>query len=352
MEIKKEQFISGLDIGTKVDSVFVAARKQVRQKKNGEDFCTVSLQDRDGNIEGVLWTEVFIRTEKFSEGDFVIVKGDVREYRGKKQLAISSLARIQDPEGREEIELSDFMKTTGKDIDGMYSEILKYTTGIKSSYLKELMGLYFDDEQFASDFKNATAAVKYHHAYNGGLLEHTLNVAKICDGISRTYDNLNHDLLICGAILHDIGKIKEYRTGVTSSVTDEGKLLGHITIGYSWVLEKIKKIKGFPADLRNRLLHIILSHHGHREFGSPKRPKILEAFIVYHVDHMDADIGGFNIVIEENKDGEDWSDYVKNFERAVFLKKLDTGEDGSDAPGNAPKKINNPDKDQPQDGLF
>ena len=353
MEIKKEQFISDLNVGNIVDSVFVAAGKQVRQKKNGEDFCTVSLQDREGNIDGILWTEVFCRTEKFSEGDFVAVKGEVREYRGKKQLVINSLVKLQNPEGREEIKLSDYMKTSAKNIDGMYSEVMKYTENIKNSHLKELMGLYFNDGQFARDFKNATAAVKYHHAYSGGLLEHTLNVAKICDAISRVYLNLNHDLLICGALLHDIGKIKEYRTGVTSSITDEGKLLGHITMGYGWVLENIKRIKGFPADLRNRILHIIHSHHGHKEFGSPKRPKILEAFIVYHVDHMDADIGGFNIVLEENKSGEDWSDYVRNFERPVFLKKLETGESNDTASDENSKKRNTPDKGgTPQDGLF
>ncbi len=359
MEIKKDQFISDLIVGTQVDSVFVIARKQVRQKKNGEDFCTISLQDREGAIDGVLWTEVFCKTEDFAEGDFISVKGDVREYKGKKQLIINSLTRLQGQEDQENLEsqqkidYSDYMKTTGKDIEEMYSEVKSYIANIKNSYLKKLIGMFFDDERFVKDFKDSTAAIKYHHACKGGLIEHSLAVIKICDGISRVYHNLNYDLLISGALLHDNGKIREYRTGVTSNVTNEGKLLGHITIGYGWVLENIKKITGFPADLQNRLLHIILSHHGHREFGSPKRPKILEAFIVYHVDHMDADIGGFNIVIDENRSGEDWSDYVKNFERAVFLKKLEIEGDNNAAIDETSKKINGRKENRPpQNELF
>ncbi len=350
MEIKKDQFISELSVGTRVDSVFAVARKQIRQKKNGEDFCTITLQDREGNIEGVLWTEVFCKTDDFAEGEFAAVKGDVREYKGRKQLVISSLAKLED---QDDIDHSDYVKTSGMDIEEMYSGIMEYTAGIKNLHLKKLLGLYFDDKQFVKDFKNTTAAILYHHAYKGGLIEHTLSVVKICDGISRVYPNLNHDLLICGALLHDIGKIDEYRTGVTSSVTDEGRLLGHIAIGYSWIQEKIKQVEGFSADLRNRLLHIILSHHGHKEFGSPKRPKILEAFIVYHVDHMDADIGGFNIVLEENKSGDDWSGYVKNFERPVFLKKLEIEGENNTAADEASKKPGgNKEKPVPQKELF
>jgi 3'-5' exoribonuclease len=319
METGKKQFISDLEIGVKVESIFIVANKQIRKKKSGDDYCTVTLQDREGNIEGVLWTEVYCNTEDFTEGDFVLVEGEVKEYKGGKQLVVSSVKRI---ENKEDINYSDYIKTSRKNIDEMFDEVKKYAARIKNTHLKKLIDLYFEDKKFVKDFKNSTAAVRYHHAFKGGLLEHTLAVTEICDAIYRVYPNLNYDLLISGAILHDIGKIREYRTVVTTEVTDEGKLLGHITIGYGWVLEKIKQIKGFPEELRDRLLHIILSHHGHREFGSPKRPKILEAFIVYHVDHMDADIGGYNIILEENRSGSDWSDYVKNFERSVFLKEL------------------------------
>ena len=320
METGKKQFISDLEAGARADSIFMVAKKQVRKKKNGDDYCAVTLQDKEGSIEGVAWTEIYRSAGNFTEGDLVSVEGDVKEYKQVKQLVINSIKKI---ENKEDIEYSDYIKTSRRDIDEMFAGIKEYAARIKNPHLKKLIDSYFEDKEFVKDFKNAAAAVRYHHAFKGGLLEHTLAVTEICNAISRVYHNLNYDLLISGAILHDIGKIREYKTVATTEVTDEGKLLGHITIGYGWVLEKIKQIDGFPGDLRDRLLHIILSHHGHKEFGSPKRPKILEAFIVYYVDHMDADIGGYNIILEENKGGSDWSDYVKNFERSVFLKKLE-----------------------------
>jgi 3'-5' exoribonuclease len=320
MGISKKQFISDLRIGVKVDSVFMVAAKQIRKKKNGEDYCTVVLQDRDGSIEGVIWTEIYRSTDNFERGDFVLVEGDVGGYKGGRQLTITSLKKIEDRSG---IEQSDYIKVSKKDIDLMFGEIKEYIGKVKNPYARKLLDSFFCDKSFVKVFKDSTAAVQYHHAFKGGLLEHTLSVVKICNAAFEIYEGLNYDLLISGAILHDIGKMREYRTTVTTEVTDEGKLIGHITIGYGQVLEKIKQIKDFPEDLKNRLLHIILSHHGHKEFGSPKRPKILEAFIVYHADHLDADIGGYSIALEENRSGNDWSDYVKNFERSVLLKKLE-----------------------------
>ncbi|MFC2159951.1 3'-5' exoribonuclease YhaM family protein, partial [Actinomycetota bacterium] len=226
-------------------------------------------------------------------------------------------------------DLSDYIKSTSKDIDSMFEEILAYIKSLDSKYLKELLSSFMDDKKFAPGYRTSTAAIRYHHAYQGGLLEHSLNVTKICDMTAGIYDNLNRDLLICGAILHDIGKIREYSSGVNMKMTNRGRLLGHITIGYGWVLEKIEQIKGFPKDLADRLLHIILSHHGHLEYGSPKRPKILEAFIVYHADHLDGDIGGFNIIVENTSDENEWSDYARNFERPVFIKQLDLEEEGN-----------------------
>jgi 3'-5' exoribonuclease len=366
MADSKEQFTSDLAVGGKVESTFAVAGKQVRQKKNGEDYCTVMLQDREGTIDGVLWTEAFIRSEDFNVGDFVFVKGDVKAYKGGRQVVINSIKKIEDSG---DIKTSDYLKTSRRDIEVMFGEIKEYISRVNNPYLGKLLDMFFGDGKFVEDFKSSTAAMFYHHAFKGGLLEHTLNVTKICDAIYGVYKNLNYGLLISGAILHDIGKIKEYKTRVATEVTDEGRLLGHVTIGYGWILEKINKIDGFPEDLSNRLLHIILSHHGHREFGSPKRPKILEAFIVYHADHMDADVGGFNVLLEENKDGSDWSDYTKIFERPVLLKKLGVDDGGysenKKGPGKtggreagsaAGKKVKDGDKapedDRGQSGLF
>lgn len=326
MVIKKEQFISDLKIGDLVETTFVVSEKQVKKKKNGQDYCTVTLQDRGGTIEGVLWTEVFEASGDFKEGEIVEVEGVLKEYRSARQLIVNSLVKIEKDEGQD---LSDYIKSTSKDIDSMFKEILAYIEGLESKYIKKLLSLFMDDKKFAEDYGTSTAAIRYHHAYQGGLLEHSLNVTKICDMAAGIYDNLNRDLLICGAILHDVGKIREYSSGVNLKTTNRGRLLGHITIGYGWVLEKIEQIKGFPKDLADRLLHIILSHHGHLEFGSPKRPKILEAFIVYHADHLDGDIGGFNIIAENTSNENEWSEYARNFERPVFIKQLDLEEEGS-----------------------
>lgn len=323
MENIKKQFINELEKGIQVDSVFMVSKKLVKQKKSGQDYCLICLQDKSGSIDGVMWTEAFDKLSNadrlFNEGDFVNIKGEVSDYKGSKQLLVNSLQKI---ENKAEIQYPDFIRISRRNIDEMYSEMKTFINSVENIYLKKLLDSFFEDRKFSEEFNNATAAVQYHHAYKGGLLEHSLNVAKICDKLAGIYENLNRDLLITGAILHDIGKIKEYKVDIVIKITDEGRLLGHITIGYGMILEKIKEIKAFPEDLKERLLHIILSHHGQKEFGSPKRPKILEAFIVYHIDHMDADVGGFNIILEESGGKSDWSEYARNFERSIMLKEL------------------------------
>jgi 3'-5' exoribonuclease len=286
----------------------------------------------------------------------VEVKGILKEYRGSKQLIVNALNKIKRNKGTD---LSAYIKTTSKDIGMMFEEVTDLVGSIENRYLKELLELFMEDDTFVESYKTSTAAVKYHHAYRGGLLEHSLNVAKICDRMTGIYDNVNRDLLIAGAILHDVGKIREYLSGVNLAITNRGRLLGHITMGYGWVLEKIRQVKGFPEDLSDRLLHIILSHHGHLKFGSPKRPMILEAFIVYHADHLDGDIGGFNIIMENTSHENDWSDYVRNFERPVYVRQLELAEESDSRSSNTENREREISKDKgqapedtDQEGLF
>lgn len=317
----KEQYVSDLKKDDRINTVFVIRGKAQRTKKDGKKYCILTLQDKSGFIDGLIWNDSLIDFDNIDEGDFVrIDNGIVNEYRSKKQIEISSIKKLDDIEN---LDRSDFEKTAKKDIKKMTSTLMDYINSVENVYLKKLLDMFFLDDDFLRIFCNATAAVQYHHAYRGGLLEHTNSVLKICDWLSNFYENLDRDLLISGAIFHDIGKTREYEVSIPIKVTDEGKLLGHITIGYGMVHKKIMKIKNFPPGLRDRLLHIILSHHGHKEFGSPRRPKTLEAFIVYHVDYMDAEIGGFSEVIKENSQKADWSEYLRNFERSLFLKKLD-----------------------------
>ncbi|MES0341395.1 MAG: OB-fold nucleic acid binding domain-containing protein, partial [Candidatus Humimicrobiaceae bacterium] len=220
MVIKKEQFISDLKVGDLVETSFVVSEKQVKKKKNGQDYCTVTLQDRGGMVEGVLWTEVFEEAGEFKEGDLVEVKGLLKEYRGSRQLIVNSLIKTEKDSDQD---LSDYIKSTSKDIDSMFEEILGYITSLDSKYLKELLNSFMDDKKFVSDYRTSTAAIRYHHAYQGGLLEHSLNVTKICEALTGIYNNLNRDLVICGAILHDVGKIREYSSGVNMKMTNRGR---------------------------------------------------------------------------------------------------------------------------------
>ncbi|MCJ7471210.1 MAG: OB-fold nucleic acid binding domain-containing protein, partial [Actinobacteria bacterium] len=199
MVVKKEQFLSDLKVGDLVETSFVVSEKQVKKKKNGEDYCTVTLQDRSGTVEGVLWTEVFETSDDFKEGDIVEVKGILKEYKGSRQLIVNSLEKIEKDSVQD---LSDYIKSTSKDIDGMFEEILGYIESLESKYLKELLNSFMNDKKFVTGYKTSTAAIRYHHAYQGGLLEHSINVTKVCDMLAGIYDNLNRDLLICGAILH------------------------------------------------------------------------------------------------------------------------------------------------------
>ncbi|GFP21831.1 3'-5' exoribonuclease, partial [Candidatus Hakubella thermalkaliphila] len=232
------------------------------------------------------------------------------------QANILTLQKIQD---LKKVDLSDFIRTCPKDVKEMFSRLLSLIRSMKNPFLRDLLLKFFLDESFSDSFKKAAAAITYHHSYSGGLLEHTLSVCETCDHMAAKYSNVNRDLALAGAILHDIGKVHEYKVGVVIEMTDEGKLLGHIAMGHQMVAEKINEIEFFPADLRTHLLHILLSHHGQKEWGSPRCPQTLEAFLVYHADTLDADIGSFNLLMDESPNS-DWSRYARNFERRVYLK--------------------------------
>lgn len=312
----KNQYISELTDGSIINSAFVISKKQLSRKKDGNSYCRLELQDKSGKIKGVLWTEALERTKDFEVGDYVFVRGEVSVYGDELQANILTLQKIQD---LKKVDLSDFIRTCPKDVEEMFSRLLSLIRSMKNPFLRDLLLKFFLDESFSDSFKKAAAAITYHHSYSGGLLEHTLSVCETCDHMAAKYSNVNRDLALAGAILHDIGKVHVYKVGVVIEMTDEGKLLGHIAMGYQMVAEKINEIEFFPADLRTHLLHILLSHHGQKESGSPRCPQTLEAFLVYHADSLDADIGSFNLLMDESPNS-DWSRYAKNFERAVYLK--------------------------------
>ena len=320
--MNKQQYISNLLIGSKVDDTFIVARKQIFKKKDGKDYCRLVLQDRTGKINAIIWTEALNQYGRFEQGDLVAVKGDVASFEDEKQININKIEKMQ-------LDLlsdmSDYIRVTPHDINTLRSGLIEIIGEIRNPHLSKLLELIFDHD-FMAKFENSAAAVSFHHAYRGGLLEHTLSIARTCLFIAEHYPNINRDILLTGAVIHDVGKVYEYSTRHIIEQTDQGKLLGHIAIGYNLVSDRIDRMEGFPQDLKMHILHILLSHHGQLEYGSPQKPKTREAFIVFHLDNMDANIAGFEALSEEAQDS-DWSKYAKNFDGQLYLKMYSSKDD-------------------------
>ena len=287
--------------GSKVDDTFIVAKKQIFKKKDGKDYCRLVLQDKTGKINAIIWTEILNQYGRFEQGDLVAVKGEVTSFEDERQINIKKIEKIQLDLLSD---LSDYIRVTSHDINILRTGLFEIIKEIKNPCLSKLLELIFDHD-FMTKFENSAAAVSFHHAYKGGLIEHTLSIAKSCCFMAEHYQNINRDILLTGALIHDVGKVYEYRTRHIIEQTDPGKLMGHIAIGYNLVSQKIDQIEGFPQELKMHILHILLSHHGQLEYGSPQKPKTREAFIVFHLDNLDADIAGFEALSEEAQDS-DW----------------------------------------------
>jgi 3'-5' exoribonuclease len=218
------------------------------------------------------------------------------------------------------LDFSDYLPKSKKDLDKLMNIIYSKIESIKNINLKALLKSFFDDPEFVEKFKKAPAATKVHQPYLGGLLEHTYNLVRICETLCDIYQEINREFLITMALLHDIGKLREYAYDKTIEYTDEGKLLGHIVIGMEMIDQKIKSLDNFPPDLELMLKHTLLSHHGHFEFGSPKLPSILTAIALHYADEVEAKISGFINIKEENENlNEKWSKRIWWLERPVYL---------------------------------
>ncbi|VVB86196.1 Dihydroneopterin 2',3'-cyclic phosphate phosphodiesterase [uncultured archaeon] len=299
--MQKTQFINELSIGDDVDSLFsIKYKYNIILYKNGFMFL-MGLSDRTGDIEAIYWggnekNSTQNVHEMLKEGDIVHVTGKVGEYKNKLKIDIKE----SNIDLAKQYNIEDFIVKSKENVDALLSHILKIRDSLHDGYLKKLLNDFLTDQKFIKDFKTAPAALAYHHAYTGGLLEHSLNVAKICETLSEIYPNkMNRDLMIVGAILHDIGKIIEYKTTTNIKITENGILLGHITSGVDIVLKKIEKIPNFPELTKNKLIHILLSHHGKKENGSPIEPSFPEAVAVYYADEADAKIKRYIELIEK-----------------------------------------------------
>ncbi len=309
--MQKTQFINELSIGDSVDSLFsIKYKYNILKHKNGYMFL-IGLSDRTGDIEAIYWggqNESFTQNihSMLKEGYIVHVIGTVGEYKNKLKIDIKE----RNITLSQQYSLEDFIMRTKEDIDVMLSYISNINSSLKDKYLKMLLDDFLTDEYFLNNFKAAPAAVHYHHAYSGGLLEHSLNVAKVCETLYKLYPKkLNRDLMMVGAILHDIGKIIEYKTTTNIKITEKGMLLGHITLGVKMMLDKIDKIPNFPDLTKDKLIHILLSHHGKKEYGSPVVPSFPEAVAVYYADEADSKIKQYVELIEKSNGNKDFHIY-------------------------------------------
>jgi len=312
----KSQFIKDLEPGTVVNDIFYVDLKREKDSKTGEKYVVFTLKDRTGTILAYLW-ENLAKSKDIKKGMFVWVKGTVDEYDGRIRIVLSEIERYLEKPAPE-----DFLSSTKHDVEEMFKELKSYMEKVKNPYLKKLLTDIFDDEEIRERFKKAPSGVKAHHAYLGGLLEHTLSLLRLAQGFKEKYPEIDEELLITGIILHDIGKIEEYEYEKVIEYSVKGRLLGHIVLGYELVREKIKNISGFPEDLAYLVYHMILSHHGEYEFGSPTVPLILEAEILHHLDNLDAKVSMFREAGERTKEKESvWSDYHPLLKRKIFIRR-------------------------------
>jgi 3'-5' exoribonuclease len=267
-----------------ITSSFVVASKQVKVKKNGEPYLALILADRTGQIEAKMWDNVEEFIEVFDQEDFLKVKGLINKYKNRFQLTIHKLRRM--PES--EIDFADYLPKTTKDIGELWRTLTDFVASFQNPHLKALVELFMADPEIAERYRNAPAAKSLHHAYIGGLLDHVVSLFRSCDLLCRNYPQVNRDLLLTGAFLHDIGKIQELTYNRSFSYTTRGQLLGHMIIELEMLQAKIEKLPGFPPELKTLLEHLIISHHGQYEFGSPKLPMFPEALMLHYLDDLDS----------------------------------------------------------------
>lgn len=278
------KFIETLREGERINEIYLCKFKQAALTKSGKPYDNVILQDKTGTLDAKIWDPGSVGIDEFDAMDYVAVTGDVTSFQGNLQLSIKRVRKV----GEGEYEPENYLPVTDKDIDEMYKEMMGYINSIKNPYLSKLLHMFFDDEAFAKAFKFHSAAKSVHHGFVGGLLEHTASVTRNCNYFAENYPFLNRDLLLTAAMFHDIGKLKELSTFPENDYTDAGQLLGHIMIGAEWIGDKIREIDGFPVVLANELKHCILAHHGELEYGSPKKPALVEALALSFADNLDA----------------------------------------------------------------
>ena len=313
------KFIKDLKEGDKIFDIYLCKHKTSAVTKNGKPYETVTLQDKTGTIDAKIWDPNNAGIGDFEAMDYVEIYGDVNSFQGALQINVKR-ARYANPG---EYEPKNYLPVSAYNIEEMYGEVLRYIEGMSNSWLQKLCKKFFVvDKEFIQKFKNSSAAKTVHHGFVGGLLEHTLSVVKLCDFYCTRYQKLNKDLLVTAALCHDIGKVRELSAFPLNDYTDDGNFLGHIVMGTEMVGEKIREIEGFPVRLASELKHCILSHHGEFEFGSPKKPAIIEAVALNFADNTDAKLETFTELLNGTSE-KGWLGFNRLLESNVTATRLE-----------------------------
>ncbi|MFQ6016230.1 MAG: 3'-5' exoribonuclease YhaM family protein [Anaerolineae bacterium] len=313
----KEQFVRDLKVGDRVLSFFLVKYKQLeafRDRTRGQ-FLTLSLADKTGQMLARVWENAPALAEEFEESDIIKVLGEVEEYLGRLQIIIEKLRRAE----ADEYDLADYLPHTEKDIESLLSQVLEAIASVENPHLRALLESFFADEEFVSNFRQAPASKRIHHAYLGGLLEHVAEDIGLAQAVVEVFPQVDRSLLLAGIILHDVGKIQEFSYQRDIDYSDSGRLEGHIVLGDRMVAEKIAQIPDFPPELAMRLSHMILSHHGQYEWGAARKPQTLEACALHYTDNLGAQLNRFIGIIEGRRDETArWTEYDRLLGRYLY----------------------------------
>src|SRR5579859_4137289 len=309
-------------------SSFVVTTKQVKPKKSGEPYLALTLADRCGQIEAKMWDNVEDALDSFEQDDFLKVKGLLNRYKSRFQITIHKLRRLSDSE----VDFADYLPKTTKDVDELWRTLTDFVSSFQDPHLRALVHSFMSDPEIAAAYRCAPAAKTLHHAYIGGLLDHVVSLFRSCDLVCRNYPQVNRDLLLIGAFLHDIGKIYELTYTRAFTYTSRGQLLGHMIIELEMLQSKIAMIPGFPDELKTLLEHLIISHHGQYEFGSPKLPMFPEALMLHYLDDLDSKMESMRAHFEKEAALEnEWTTYNTSLARPLLnVKKFLAGGEKKD----------------------
>jgi len=341
-----------------ITSQFVVVVKQVKPKKTGEPYLALTLGDRTGQVEAKMWDNVEEVLDAFEQDDFLKVKGLINKYKNRFQLTIHKLRKL----GQSEVEYDDYLPKTTKNVDELWQALAAFVVSLQNPHLRSLLQAFMADPEIAAAYRNAPAAKTLHHAYIGGLLDHVVSLFRSCDLMCQNYPQVNRDLVLAGAFLHDIGKIHELTYNRSFSYTTKGQLLGHMVIELEMLQAKLALFPDFPADLKTMLEHLIISHHGEYEFGSPKLPMFPEALMLHYLDDLDSKMEAMRAQFEREADLESpWTSYnpslgrpLLNTEKFLGLKRLPptNGSVSSPVPEPEPQPAASTDSSQPNAGLL